>query len=276
MNCAQFTTHVTELVRREPMVSQVRADCLSHVAGCARCGQWLAESEALQHSLTVFAGADSQKEAPVMLEQQLLSAFRQRIPVEKRQTNQTGQTPLARRWPAGSLLAVAAILFVVAALTLIIWQRNTNRLETIRHVAANTLATPLPPSESARAGNDAATSQVPAARRGPDAGAIAAARSLAARRSEAIPASAMPAKMPAETLAEMPVETEEALTDYLLFNSGQRFYPMERGQLIRVSVPRSMLGSFGFTVNPERAMVPVKADLLVGEDGMARAIRFIK
>jgi hypothetical protein len=51
---------------------------------------------------------------------------------------------------------------------------------------------------------------------------------------------------------------------------------MERGQLIRVSVPRSMLGSFGFTVNPERAMVPVKADLLVGEDGMARAIRFIK
>ena len=273
MNCAQFTTHVTELVRREPMDSPVRADCLSHVAECARCGQWLAESEVLQHSLTVFADADARKEAPVLVEQQLLSAFRQRIPVEKRQTS---QTPLARRWPAGSLLAVAAILFVVAALTLTIWQRNTKQLETIRHVAANTLATPLPPSESARAGNDAASRQVPAARRGPDADAIAAARSLAARRREAIPASVMPAKMPAETLAEMPAETEEALTDYLLFNSGQRFYPMERGQLIRVSVPRSMLGSFGFTVNPERAMVPVKADLLVGEDGMARAIRFIK
>lgn len=266
MNCAQFTTHLTELVRREPMESQVRAACLSHVAKCARCGQSLAESEELQHLLTVFADADARKEARELVEQQLLSAFHQRIPVETRQTR------LARAWSAGSLLAVAAILFVVAALTLAIWQRNTKQLETIRHVTANTLATPLPSPESARTGDDASIPQVPAALKRPDAGAIAAARSLPAKGREAIPASVMPAEMP----AEMATETEEALTDYLLFNSGQRFYPMERGQLIRVSVPRSMLGSFGFTVNPERAMVPVKADLLVGEDGMARAIRFIK
>jgi hypothetical protein len=69
---------------------------------------------------------------------------------------------------------------------------------------------------------------------------------------------------------------EEALTDYLLLSPGHRLYPLERGQLIRVTVPRSTLGSFGFPVNPERAMMPVKADLVVGEDGLTRAIRFIK
>lgn len=51
---------------------------------------------------------------------------------------------------------------------------------------------------------------------------------------------------------------------------------MESGQLIRVQIPRSALVSFGLPVNVERADAPVTADLLLGEDGLARAIRFVR
>jgi hypothetical protein len=51
---------------------------------------------------------------------------------------------------------------------------------------------------------------------------------------------------------------------------------MERGEVIRVQMPGSALIAFGLPVNIERADVPVKADLLVGEDGLARAIRFVR
>ena len=52
--------------------------------------------------------------------------------------------------------------------------------------------------------------------------------------------------------------------------------PMEKGELIRVRIPRYALIAFGLPVNIERADAPVEADLLVGEDGMARAMRFVR
>jgi hypothetical protein len=49
----------------------------------------------------------------------------------------------------------------------------------------------------------------------------------------------------------------------------------EEGQILRVELPRSALLSFGLPMNPERAGERVRADVLVGSDGLARAIRFV-
>jgi hypothetical protein len=51
--------------------------------------------------------------------------------------------------------------------------------------------------------------------------------------------------------------------------------PFERGQLLRVVVPASTMRSVGLPINPERWSERVQADVLVGEEGMARAIRFV-
>ena len=58
-----------------------------------------------------------------------------------------------------------------------------------------------------------------------------------------------------------------ALTDSTL--------PLERGQLLRVRVPVSVMYSVGLPVNPDRWSERVDADVVVGEEGMARAIRFV-
>jgi hypothetical protein len=57
---------------------------------------------------------------------------------------------------------------------------------------------------------------------------------------------------------------------------GAALSPNEGGQLVRVELPRSALASLGLPMNVERADERVKADVLLGHDGLARAIRFVR
>jgi hypothetical protein len=71
-------------------------------------------------------------------------------------------------------------------------------------------------------------------------------------------------------------EESENLTDFIPLRYGDDHKPMESGEVIRVQMPRSALITLGLPVNMERADEQVMADLLVGEDGLARAIRFVR
>jgi hypothetical protein len=51
--------------------------------------------------------------------------------------------------------------------------------------------------------------------------------------------------------------------------------PFERGELLRVTVPASTMRRVGLPVNEDRLDERVYADVLVGEEGLARAIRFV-
>ena len=51
---------------------------------------------------------------------------------------------------------------------------------------------------------------------------------------------------------------------------------LEAGHVVRVRIPRSALVSFGVPMNVDRAGELVKADVVIGDDGLARAIRFIQ
>jgi len=68
----------------------------------------------------------------------------------------------------------------------------------------------------------------------------------------------------------------EYATDFVPLSYGGVQKPMESGEVIRLEMSRSALIAFGLPVNVEHADAPVKAELLLGEDGMARAIRFVR
>jgi hypothetical protein len=51
--------------------------------------------------------------------------------------------------------------------------------------------------------------------------------------------------------------------------------PFERGELLRVTVPASTMRRVGLPVNEDRLGDRVYADVLVGDEGLARAIRFV-
>lgn len=51
--------------------------------------------------------------------------------------------------------------------------------------------------------------------------------------------------------------------------------PFERGELLRVTVPASTMREVGLPVNEDHLTDRVYADVLVGQEGLARAIRFV-
>jgi hypothetical protein len=51
--------------------------------------------------------------------------------------------------------------------------------------------------------------------------------------------------------------------------------PLGRGQLLRVELPASAMQMVGLPVREDRLADSVEADVLVGEEGLPRAIRFV-
>ena len=75
--------------------------------------------------------------------------------------------------------------------------------------------------------------------------------------------------------AAAPARNVEVMTGFLPVGlSG--FGQLDGGSLVRVGLPRSALAAFGLPVNENRYLEVVQADVLLGEDGVARAIRFIQ
>lgn len=50
---------------------------------------------------------------------------------------------------------------------------------------------------------------------------------------------------------------------------------VDEPRLMRVRLPRAVLRSFGLPIDEERAAERILADVLVGEDGTAQAVRFV-
>jgi len=68
----------------------------------------------------------------------------------------------------------------------------------------------------------------------------------------------------------------EIATDFLPMTYGGAANLQEGGQMVRVELPRSAMASFGLPVNMDRSNERVKADVLLGVDGLAHAIRFVR
>jgi hypothetical protein len=82
-------------------------------------------------------------------------------------------------------------------------------------------------------------------------------------------------KRPLEGLNQSASDAEIA-TDFIPLMNRETLAQMDGGQVMRVELPRSALMSFGLPMDMERATERIKADVVVGNDGLARAIRFVR
>jgi len=67
-----------------------------------------------------------------------------------------------------------------------------------------------------------------------------------------------------------------AMTDFVLLPFGDYSMVEESATIVRVELPRSALRLAGFNVAEERANDRVQADVVLGADGLAHAVRFVK
>jgi hypothetical protein len=87
---------------------------------------------------------------------------------------------------------------------------------------------------------------------------------------------------PAVELAGAPGQTYLAANDVAADNDGfiplpnaEQIAPDENVNVIRVEVPRSAMLAVGLTVNADQASDLVEADVKMGSNGLARAVRFL-
>jgi len=68
----------------------------------------------------------------------------------------------------------------------------------------------------------------------------------------------------------------EVVTDFFEIPYSEPLRPEERADVYRIQMPRANMAVFGLPVSGGRLDSRITADVLMGEDGVARAIRFIR
>jgi len=82
-------------------------------------------------------------------------------------------------------------------------------------------------------------------------------------------------------LDQQPRQSVEPAAQPALREVTTEFFPLDAGptgeeaRLVRVRLPRGALRSFGLPMDEERAAEKILADVVLGEDGTARAVRFV-
>jgi hypothetical protein len=69
---------------------------------------------------------------------------------------------------------------------------------------------------------------------------------------------------------------DEVTTEYFPLQYGTDLTALDGAPVVRMELPRTVVVSFGLPMNPERAAEPIKADVVLGRDGIARAVRFVQ
>jgi hypothetical protein len=247
MNCQTFEDTVN-LVAREQMMDAVERDsALAHAAACEPCAIRLADERALSYDLNQLAVQMETSCAPPEIEQRLMIMFdAQSLTPARSLTN--------RQWvyAASAIAAVFVLAFALAALR---WRAVASAETPVRTIASNSGVTETPGVLVPVAGSSSGAQQLVPSPIKPN------------RNRRRLPS--------VTTKVSADVSSKEIVTDFIPVMYGAP--GVEPGsQIVRVELPRSAMASFGLPVNMDRADQRVKADVLLGVDGLAHAIRFVQ
>ena len=257
MNCQKFEGLASELARGQMMDVELRSDAEAHGANCPNCSAQLRDQEMLSHGLRLLGTQMNELQAPAQLEAGLLTAFRQAQVVN--------QLPMSRNYRRFWFAAVAALLLIVFS---VIAFRMRNETKPVQYQAVVPTSVPqdspvFPKEETPQRREVVARNPKSVRKQRPViSNASMQARAGSNRKKD---------NNVVANHATNEVATEFMPVGYLSVDALQ-----DGGQIVRVELPRSALVKFGLPVNMDRYNERVKADVLLGLDGMAHAIRFVQ
>jgi len=254
MNCQRFEGLVNDVAREQIMDAALQHEALRHTGKCAACAARLNDERALTEQLRDLGLTTKSISAAERVEARLLAAFDAQPIVSAQPMRLASGT---RYW----LAAIAAVLLIVCGLFgTRIWRVRLSQSASIVKVGET-------PATVGQERAEAVGLRPPSEERIPTRLASAGTRSIRDRKErESRPAAA--ARLPK-------LLNTEITTDFFPVNYDGAANLDAGGQIVRVELPRTTMANFGLPVNMERADERIKADVLLGVDGLAHAIRFV-
>jgi hypothetical protein len=251
MKCRDFELIVPDLARNRSDDSP-RERAFAHAEGCDRCATRLIHEQALAYGVRAVIAEIAHDGPSLQVENALLAAFNAHF--AQRASTTFSATLLPKRPRSFFSLAFAfAILLILISIPSAFWLRS-HSLTHVREVISQYSSSESVPSKSADPGAGVETR--------PGAG--------NSRRQKN--------KRPLVVNHQNVIKSNapEEVTEFLPLADGEDLTSLEAAQVVRVELPVSALMDLGLRVGPEISAGQVKADILVGHDGSARAIRFIR
>jgi hypothetical protein len=246
MNCQRFEDIVGDIAREQILDASVRNEAIAHSRECAACGRRLEEELTLSLRLRNFARSFESIGAPTQVEAQLLAAFGNQPRVKL--------DPALISRPRYWIAAIAAVLVVVFAFAVFRARQTPPEKDLLAVQVPAPTVTVLSPAVSvtSKDGSNHRSSR----RLTPSHPNLSSAMSITSR--------------------SKPGANSEMTTDFIPVTYGGAANLSDGGRMVRVELPRSAMASFGLPINVDRANEKIKADVLLGVDGLAHAIRFVR
>jgi len=246
MNCERYEAGLIDLARGALDDSGMEASVRDHLGTREPCAERFARERELTEGLRALSAA-TVVPANDLAERRLMTAFASTQPGAPA----TAPHSMAVRWAVWA--AAACIFFFVGAWAAVEWRARTPepggaaaQVQAARSPAAEE-PTPVPGAERPVVAPTPVVAERPRAR---------ASRVLPAGRRNALP------------------EETDRLADFVPLPAAGGLPGFDSGMIVRVSLPTASLPAYGLAITPESAST-VNADLLVGQDGQARAIRLV-
>ncbi len=262
MNCQKFESVVPDLARGQMMEAELRNDALAHSSECDACSSRLRSEESLTRGLHALAVEMSSLEAPQSVETRLLAAFRQPQVVVPLPTSRSYR----RYW----LTAVAAMLLIVLGVVAMRWNGSQPQLP---HKAG---LEPAPSPKQTNGEDKMNASKLEDFQASDKRTPMVVDHKPRLKRKQTLNPAALQASAGRSRNNGVESNHAEVATEFMPLGYLNPRSLQDGGQIVRVEVPRTTLASFGLPVNMERYNEKVKADILLGVDGRARAIRFVQ
>ena len=252
MNCQKFESLAADLARGEMMEAEVLSDARAHQAECSSCSLRLRDEEVLTRGLHSLAVEMNSLQASESTEQSLLASFRQHSVV----------VPLTstRSYRPYWLTAVAAILLIVFGLVAVVWKGSNQPKDQIA-------VKPVP--EAPKEIKENKNLAIPADQ-------VASLPASSKPKRNLNPRVLQPRNLKGNRAENTVANHAEVATDFMPLGYLNPALLQDGGQIVRVEVPRTTMASFGLPVNMDRYNERVKADVLLGVDGVPHAIRFVQ
>lgn len=254
MNCHELQADVVDLARGVNLNATVKARVDEHLDRCPTCAARFARERQLTAELRTVANSAPQPRRLAAVEQELLRAFAARHAAVPGR-NQTSRSILATAAARGWLAAAAVLVLAVVA-----WRGSSSWQSTEAPRPAPTQAT-----------NQQAGLEPAAAGGGRPAETTVRTPPVDARQPIAS-AQARPTRRGVNRV--VPASNDEVLR-FVALPSAAGLPGLESGRIVRVKLPTAILPAYGLDVVPDVDTRVVEADVLVGQDGQPRAIRFV-